>query len=491
MSGVTRALKRLGRYLIVAVLGFIGGVAGIYVYWVRSGPPLELWHTEELSAEFTADGSVRSFEEYLSLEDRLFEQLDEKIYSRTETGPQFALARYSAGSAADPSRWPTNWNRSFELPVDDPLGGVLLLHGMSDSPYSLRVLGESLHQRGYWVVGARMPGHGTAPSGFTSIRWEDLAAVVRMGMEHLASRAGPDSIHIAGYSTGAPLALEYTLRAMDGNGTVPASLVLISPAIGVTPAAALASWFGKLAVVPGLEKLAWTTVLPEFDPFKYNSFTANAAEQVHRLSRFVANEVEARSTSGPLENFPPTLVLLSTVDATVSVDAVIDNLLEHLAPGSHELVLFDINRRSVKSTILVDAPGPLTMRLMGSEALPFALTLVTNENGESAEVVSRRKRSLSSHAETERLNLAWPRGTISLSHVALPFPPEDPLYGRVPSANADIVFLGQLPIKGERGLLLFPADWLLRLRHNPFYPYLEERALEWVSRHRTAGGGGR
>ena len=27
---------------------------------------------------------------------------------------------------------------------------------------------------------------------------------------------------------------------------------------------------------------------------------------------------------------------------------------------------------------------------------------------------------------------------------------------------------------------MFPADWLLRLRHNPFYEYLECRTLELV-----------
>jgi hypothetical protein len=35
-------------------------------------------------------------------------------------------------------------------------------------------------------------------------------------------------------------------------------------------------------------------------------------------------------------------------------------------------------------------------------------------------------------------------------------------------------------VQGERGLLLFPADWLVRLRHNPFYDYLEARTLAWI-----------
>jgi hypothetical protein len=237
-----------------------------------------------------------------------------------------------------------------------------------------------------------------------------------------------------------------------------------------------------------LEKLAWTQILPEFDPFKYNSFTSNAGVQVHRLTRSVARRIETRASPGPIEHFPPTLVFLSTVDATVSADAVIDNLLEHLAPDRHELVLFDINRNRVKSTLLVSDPGPLTDRLMTNDKLPFGLTLIANENTESSTVVSHYKPPLSAQASTTPLDLAWPRGVISLSHVALPFPPDDPLYGQRPPGNENILFLGQIDFQGERGLLQFPADWLLRLRYNPFYSFLERRVLEWVDDISGEGG---
>ncbi|MFQ5993452.1 MAG: alpha/beta hydrolase [Acidiferrobacterales bacterium] len=483
MRRIALFVKRLGLYLAVAVFGFLVGAAVLYVHLVRSGPPLQLWHTEALTAEFTAERAdeIRTFDNYKRLEQTLFAQLDEEIYARTETGAAFALARYSAGSAADPQRRKPNWNRSFELPANTAAGGVLLLHGMSDSPYSLRALGEALNQRDYWVIGLRLPGHGTAPSGLTTISWEDMAIVVQLGIEHLSAKVRPGPIHIIGYSTGAPLALNYALGVLEGTAVpVPASLVLISPAIAITPAAVLATWKVRLAALPGLEKFAWTAILPEFDPYKYNSFTSNAGVQVHRLTRSVAKRIEARAASSPIKNFPPTLVFLSTVDATVSTDAVVDNLLEHLAPGHHELVLFDINRSSVASTVLVSDPGPLTARLMANDALPFALTLITNENTESTTVVSRRKAPLSAQASTEPLNVAWPRGVISLSHVALPFPPDDPLYGQGPPKNTETIFLGQIAIQGERGLLQFSSDWLLRLRHNPFYDFLETRVLEWV-----------
>jgi esterase/lipase len=476
-------LKRAGLYLVVAVAGFVIGVVGLYLHKIRSGPCLEPWHTTDLVGEFTVErlAEIETFEDYLRLEEELFAELEERVYSEVGTGPAYGLIRYSAGSRSDPGRWETNWNRSYELPVVNALGGVLLLHGMSDSPYSLRAIAEFLNSQGFHVVGLRLPGHGTVPSGMKTVRWQDMAAAVRLAADHLAARVGPDRLHIVGYSTGAPLALNLSLGALEGDGApLPASLVLLSPAMGITPAAALAKWQGRLSLLPGLEKAAWTSTEPEFDPFKYNSFTTNAGDQVFRLTRQVSGAIEAASVDGPIEGFPPTLAFMSAVDATVSVDAVIDHLMEHLAPGDHELVLYDINRNKIAESVLVSDPGPLTARLLDDDSLPFALTLITNENSESDQIVLHRNLLGSSDLNTELTDATWRRGMISLSHVALPFPPDDPLYGEGPPSRDDRVFLGVMDVKGERGLLRFPATWLMRLRHNPFYEYQEGRILEWV-----------
>lgn len=466
--------------------GLLIALAGAFVLTLSgcSSVPLHPWHTEKLTEEFTADRAdeIQSFDDYRALEDQLFAQLDQEVYARTETGPAHALVRYSRGSAADPQVRRPNWNRSFELTADPPVGGILLLHGMSDSPYSLRALGEALNQRGYWVVGLRLPGHGTAPSGLKYVKMEDMAAALRLAVAHLTAKVGPKPIHLVGYSTGAPLALAFTLDALDGQAQpVPASLVLISPAIGLHPAAGLAKWKRRMSALPGLGGFAWLSVEPEFDPYKYNSFATNAAEQVHRMTRSVARRVARRAVRHPEEVLPPTLVLKSTVDATVSTNAVVDQLLGRLAPQRHELVLFDINRFAAKAMLLVEDPAPLTDRLLDAKDLPFTLTLIANASPETTAVEAHRKGALEAEvSQTERLDLAWPVGVISLSHVALPFPPDDPLYGQRPPGNQDVLFLGQMAIQGERGLFKLSSDWLLRLRHNPFYPYLETRVLGWV-----------
>ena len=119
-------------------------------------------------------------------------------------------------------------------------------------------------------------------------------------------------------------------------------------------------------------------------------------------------------------------------------------------------------------------------RLVGDDSLPFAFHLITNEHADSMAVVSRYSPPFSRETTVVPLELAWPAGVISLSHVALPVPRDDPLYGEWPPDDENLLFLGQMNLKGERGLLRVPADWLMRLRHNPFYDYLERRSLEWI-----------
>ena len=201
---------------------------------------------------------------------------------------------------------------------------------------------------------------------------------------------------------------------------------------------------------------------------------------VHRLTRSVDRRI-AQVAADPEGRMPPILALKSTVDSTVTTDAVVDNLLARLKPRRHELILFDIDRDAATPTLLIADPGPLTTRLMEDDELPFAVTFVSNESPETTLVEARRKAPFTARAsEAEPLGLSWPPGVVSLSHVALPFSPDDPLYGRRPPENEDLLFLGEMGLRGERGLLRLPTDWLLRMRYNPFYGYLERRVLDWM-----------
>ena len=71
------------------------------------------------------------------------------------------------------------------------------------------------------------------------------------------------------------------------------------------------------------------------------------------------------------------------------------------------------------------------------------------------------------------------------SHVAIPFPMTDPVYGRdevLP--HPDTIRLGLLSPRGERAVLTVPSDTLMRLTCNPFFSYLDDRMAAWVGEAR-------
>jgi alpha-beta hydrolase superfamily lysophospholipase len=478
-------VRSLVRWLVAAAGSVLLGLAligaGLYWHFLRSGPAPAVWHEVRL-ADFTAGESdaVRTLDDYLALEERLFADLQEQVYAAVPPAERFVINRYFAGSRSDPGIWPVNWNRTFRLAPQGSgpsRGAVLLLHGLTDSPYSLRSIGEHLAARGFEVVGLRLPGHGTAPSGLLSFEIEDMQAAVRLAMRDLRARSGPDRpLLVVGYSNGAALAVDYALAALD-DATLPgpAGLVLVSPAIGVSKMAIVGRLKIGLSSVPGFERAAWESIATEFDPYKYTSFSFHAAGETFRLTRTLARGIERRAGGGPLDGFPPVLAFLSTVDSTVKAEAVADALLDHLAPAGHELVLFDVNRYTDVQPLLVSDPGPLTERLRARSQRPYALTVITNASPQSLQVVEQRALAGSGQVEQRELGVAWPPMTFSLSHVALPFPPDDPLYGFEDRERANHVQLGRIEIRGENGVLKVPMWALTRQRSNPFHAYLLER----------------
>ena len=475
-------LRHLLRLCVYGAIGAVFTLLVVFVLHLEGRPDLDAWHLAELDEEFTAESAVASFEEYLALEDRLFAQLDQQVYDRTGPAGDDRVNRYKRGSAADPRRWAQNWNRSFELPADAPRASVLLLHGLSDSPYSLRALGERLHAAGAHVVGLRIPGHGTAPSGLVTVRWQDMAAAVRLAVAHLAERNPGRPIHLVGYSNGAALAVQFALDTLD-NPALPRvdRLVLLSPEIGVTAAAALAVWQARLGYLLGLDKLAWNDILPEYEPFKYGSFAVNAGDLSHRITAEIQQRIGRLADSGRLGGMPPILAFSSAVDATVLAPALVANLFDRLPPGPHELVLFGINRVIGIEPLLAWTPDEMVSALQRNAGQSFAFSLVTNADAHSRDVIERRWQP-GHEAPTETpLGLQWPEDVYSLSHVALPFPPEDPIYGGRPDPPSPGVHLGDIALRGERGVLQVSANAMLRQRWNPFYAYQERRVLEFLA----------
>lgn len=480
-----RLVKVLLILLLGAVLGVLAAlVCGYVAIQLDRIPETRIWHVAKLGAEYRAEDPdrPRDFAGYLRLEEQLFAELRREVYDRIPESDRRLVDRYSAGSLADPLVRSGNGNASYELSATHPRVGVLLLHGLTDSPWSLRGLGERLHARGAHVVGLRLPGHGTVPAALRDATWQDWASAVRLAARHLREQVGPDvPLYAIGYSTGGALAVEYALARMQGE-ELPRldGLVLISAAIGVDPLAKLAPWLMRLSRLPGLADLAWMDVRPEYDPHKYNSFPLNAGLQVYQLTQQIATRLDALAPAVPLVGFPRTLAFQSVADATVSAPAVVRAFLGRLSDEGHELVAFDINRNAEVEALLRPGARLPAEKLLAGDPLPFDVTLLTNAHEHSEALVALRRPAGTSEVRAEPSDLVWPRGIFSLSHVALPMPPDDPFYGAERPSDPSAIYLGRLGLLGENGLLAVPPDVLMRLRFNPFFDYLEQRSLRFL-----------
>lgn len=479
---ISRVLKKILSVSAYTLSGTLLGAFILYIYMMQNRPDLHPWHIISLEEEFTVkhSSSVKSFSGYLELEKRLFNELQQKIYDRWTDRREHDLIRYDPASIANPSQYKINWNHSFELKQDNPVAGVLMLHGLSDSPYSLRTLAKTLHQQGYYVVGLRMPGHGTIPSGLIETNWQDMAAAVKLATRHVSDQINSKPLHIIGYSMGAAQAVNYSLDALlDEALPRAASLTLISPAIGVSGVAALAVWQSRLSTIPGLEKLAWNSIGPEYDPYKYTSFAVNAGDLMYRLTLTISDKLNLLEKQKRSTEFPRVLALISAVDATVTIAAVVDQLLDKLNNDKNELVVFDINRNKDVMPFVKNDPGDVLKSVFNTEDLNFRLSILSNTSIDSVTVQIVNKERDNTINITP-LGLSWPDTIYSLSHVALPFAVTDPLYGELPE-NADGLHIGMMSPRGERGVLSVSASDLARLRYNPFYSYLQQRVISFLS----------
>lgn len=185
--------------------------------------------------------------------------------------------------------------------------GILLTHGLTDSPYLMRHLARFFQDECFYVQLLLLPGHGSRPGDLLDVRWQEWAEAYAFGVRTLTTRV--DEVYLGGFSTGGTLAIHYAMDHPDVRG-----LLLFSPALAVTPLARASCW---LDTASGLfSRLAWLgPKQPNDDPYKYESFAANAACQIFRLTQEIAPVLDERPLSLPV------FVAASADDATIDAGA--------------------------------------------------------------------------------------------------------------------------------------------------------------------------
>ncbi len=468
--------------VVWAVAIIIGTIIVIRAFDARSLPDLRIWHEVRFENEFKADQNrnVGTLSVYLDLEKAVFDELNEKVFASSAKVNAIGVNRYNSDSVFSSQNHEQDWNRTTELKPARPRGAALMLHGLTDSPYSMRSTAELLYKQGYHVLVPRLPGHGTAPAGIGQAHWEDWQAVVNIGARHLRSSVRADlPFVIVGYSNGGALAVNYTLDTLhDDSLPAPDRLILLSPAIGVTPFAFFASWNRALSWIPYFRKFAWDSILPEYDPYKYNSFPKAAGNETYELTQRVQQRLKRLQASDDVARIPPVIVFAPLVDATVITEATADHLFASLNRPQDELVLYDINRLGEMAQFLRSEYTDLLRRLEKDVNRKYRLTILRNRSPDTRDVIAVS--SQGSRISEKHMDIEWPLGIYSMSHVSVPIPADDRWYGDGRSQTGDHVSLGKLNPYGEKNLLAVSPAQIMRLRYNPFYDYQAQRITEFL-----------
>jgi len=156
--------------------------------------------------------------------------------------------------------------------------GVLLCHGFTGSPQSLRPWAEYLAKAGLTVSLPRLPGHGTTWQEMARTRWEDWFAEVARAFDELHSNT--DEIFLMGLSMGACLAL----RLAELHGDAVRGLVLVNPSVTADTKLFLLAPALKL-VVPSLKGIVSDIKKPGEAEIGYDRVPVKAAATLPGLWR--------------------------------------------------------------------------------------------------------------------------------------------------------------------------------------------------------------
>ncbi|MCL2469553.1 MAG: alpha/beta hydrolase [Alphaproteobacteria bacterium] len=469
-------------FLVLLVL-LVAGVAVRLIYM----PDLRPWH-RFVPVELTAAEMDRAtWQDYIERENKIFADVIREVVSKTPESENTPVNRYFEGSLVHPANFKEDWNRSYLLIPKHPKGAVVLLHGLTDSPYSLRHIAQIYYQKGFVALGLRLPAHGTVPGALTKSVWQDWMAATKMAVREARKMTPADTpLHLVGFSQGGTLAIKYALDALeDSSLSRPDRLVLISPMVGITRLSKLAEIMDLPSVLPGFEKAAWLSIIPEFNPFKYNSFPVNAVKQARLLIADMRRQIIRLHRNSLIKELPPIMTFQSIVDYTVSTPALINDLYSYLSSHGNELVLFDVNRDTAFTPLVRPVFVNMVSKMLPDLPQRYKITIIGNAATGDSGAAEKIAAPGSKDFIARKLGLLYPPNVFSLSHISLPFPESDPLYGSAPNPETKNEFGVNLGLvanaQGERGVLEINTNLFFRISSNPLFPYLVERINDAIN----------
>jgi alpha-beta hydrolase superfamily lysophospholipase len=198
----------------------------------------------------------------------------------------------------------------FELTHPNSNKVALLIHGLTDSPFTYHDLAQVYYQQGYTVRTILLPGHGSAASALLNVEVSQWQQAIKYGIKR--SVQDFDEVILAGYSTGAALLIDYATKHTVSPKIK--ALMLYSP--GSEPHNKygwIAKWIDAIPFVNWIDKDA------DVDFAKYESFPLNAAAaSYYAMSLASVSSLNKRSALKL-----PIFSVLSDIDTTIDTRATL------------------------------------------------------------------------------------------------------------------------------------------------------------------------
>lgn len=205
--------------------------------------------------------------------------------------------------------------------------GILMLHGLLESPFLIRDIAHYFYQQKYSVRGLLLPGHATAPGDLLNTSAKSWQQCCDFGIQSMVNDQQLKGFYLLGVSTGGALSL---LAAYQQKIEKLKGIILFSPAIRVRHYRHVYSQIsGVLSLFCSRAK--WIYKGEEKDFARYCSLPFYAADQVYRLTKKIAQQSH-KDLSYPL------FMTVSTEDAVVSCSHNINYFKQQRHPDSRMIV---------------------------------------------------------------------------------------------------------------------------------------------------------
>jgi len=327
-------------------------------------------HQQQVTFDYEAK---QSFAQYLAFARQLISQRNPRAQQSCPIDNDVYKLLVKQHAVVEPAKV-IDFIAPFELRQKDNDKAILLIHGLTDSPYVFHNLATFYYQQGFNVRTLLLPGHATAPADLIDVELTQWRQATNYAINR--TLADFDSVYLGGFSTGGALILDH-LMAQETLSDKVEGIFLWSPA---SKASSDIAWLAQYVdLIPFLD---WVGKDADSDFAKYESFPFNAGAQVHQLmTELMADDVVL---SNDIKNIPM-FVVVSEHDQTINTDATLALISQwHKSDtrsnGSTDTVIYygDANKvKQLSSDINVIVPTCMEGKLC-SKVYDVAHTSVTN-----------------------------------------------------------------------------------------------------------------